>query len=490
MTPVITDDVLTMEAPMGRSSVVRAVLFALILTVALAAAAIASPSPAPAAERGIVDNRLETLWPVDLETVPALALEIGSERLGARWTRVLVYWTRLQPSAPGVADDRDADGDGYVDAYVTELKTVVGALTSNGVKVILTPMDTPKWASDRSVWKGSYSARCPPALRDVTVKTEFARMAAFLASEFGGRARYLEVWNEPNGGAIYPQTLPDDPWFAPRVYLRMLKTFSAAAKKANPRAVVIAGATAPRGGNDRESTSPQRFARYLRAQRAQRYFDAYSHHVYPWHRPAAAAPDLRRAVALGNLDVLLDLFPGKPFYVTEFGYATRKPSLLGCPVPQTRQAAYLRQAYEFLARKYPRVKAMLWFMVQDLGPAPDRIGAYMGLRTTGGARKPAWFAFAGGNRLTVAASRPAGPSGPLTFSGSLTSRALGRLAGKRVELQRRRGGGSSWTPVAAAMTTGSGRYTLRARPSAGAVRYRIVWKGVCRSRVISVTPAR
>ena len=356
---------------MGRSSGVRAVIVAFILTVAVAAAAVVSPSPAPAAERGIADNRLETLWPVDLETVPSLALEIGSERLGARWTRVLVYWTRLQPSAPGVADDGDADGDGYDDEYVTELRTVVGALTSNGVKVILTPMEIPEWASDRSVWKGPYSSSYPPALGDATVKSEFARMAAFLATEFGGRARYLEVWNEPNGGALYPQTLPDDPWFAPRVYLKMLKVFSAAAKDANPRAVVIAGATAPRGGNDDRSTSPQRFARYLRDQRAQRYFDAYSHHVYPWQRPAAKAPDSRRAVALGNLSALLDLFPGKPFYVTEFGYATRKPSLLGCSVSQTLQAAYLTQAYEFLAREYPRVKAMLWFMVQDLGPAAD-----------------------------------------------------------------------------------------------------------------------
>ena len=264
------------------------------------------------------------------------------------------------------------------------------------------------------------------------------------------------------GGALYPQTRAGDADFAARVYLAMLKTFSAAAKGANPRAVVIAGATAPRGGDDEDSTSPQRFARYLRDQRAQRYFDAYSHHVYPWQRPAAKAPDSRRAVALGNLSVLLDLFPGKPFYVTEFGYATRKPSLLGCPVSQTLQAAYLRQAYEFLARTYPRVKAMLWFMVQDLGPAHDRIGAYMGLRTTAGTRKPAWFAFAGGNALTVAASGRAVAGGSLTISGTLSSRTLGRLAGKRLELQRLGSGRSAWTRVSAA-TTAHGRNVRGAR---------------------------
>ena len=103
------------------------------------------------------------------------------------------------------------DGDGYDDEYVTELKTIVGALTANGVKVILTPMDTPEWASDRKVWKGGYSPNYPPAMGDAAVRGQFGRMAAFLASEFGDRARYLEVWNEPNmGGALYPQTRPGD----------------------------------------------------------------------------------------------------------------------------------------------------------------------------------------------------------------------------------------------------------------------------------------
>ena len=157
---------------------------------------------------------------------------------------------------------------------------------------------------------------------------------------------------------------------------------------------------------------------------------------------------------------------------------------------QTLQAAYLTQAYEFLARTYPRVKAMLWFMVQDLGPAPDRIGAYMGLRTTGGTRKPAWFAFAGGNALTVAASGRAAAGGSLTISGRLSNRALGRLAGKRVELQRLGPGRSAWTRVSAATTALDGTYVVRVRRSTGAVRYRVVWQGVCRSRVIRVaTPA-
>ena len=86
---------------------VRVAIVGLLLMCALGAAAL-TPSRAIGVDRGIVDNRLETLWPVDLETVPALVEEIGSGRLGARWSRVLVHWTRLQPSAPGVIGAGDA----------------------------------------------------------------------------------------------------------------------------------------------------------------------------------------------------------------------------------------------------------------------------------------------------------------------------------------------------------------------------------------------
>ena len=125
-------------------------------------------------------------------------------------------------------------------------------------------------------------------------------------------------------------------------------------------------------------------------------------------------------------------------------------------------------------------------MVQDLEPAPDRIGAYMGLRTIGGARKPAWFVFAGGTRLTAGVSGRAGARKPLVFSGILSNRRLGRLGGEVVELQRLRPGRVRWSPVAAVATTQNGRYTVRARQSGGPVRYRVVWKGVCRSRVVRV----
>jgi hypothetical protein len=166
---------------------------------------------------------------------------------------VLVHWTRLQPHAPGVSFADDANGDGYSDSYVSERKAVVGALTANSVKVILTPTDVPVWASDQALWSSppsgwghGYSPSYAMDTGDPTVLQQFGKLGAFLASSFGDAGAYLECWNEPNtGGTFYPQA-----------------------------------ATAPRGADDAFSTSPRTFATYLHDHGAVRYFDAYSHHPY------------------------------------------------------------------------------------------------------------------------------------------------------------------------------------------------------------------
>ena len=48
------------------------------------------------------------------------------------------------------------------------------------------------------------------------------------AGQPAGKAQALEAWNEPNLWMfLYPQRTPDDPYFAARTYLRMLKAFHA-----------------------------------------------------------------------------------------------------------------------------------------------------------------------------------------------------------------------------------------------------------------------
>jgi hypothetical protein len=285
---------------------------------------------------------------------------------------------------------------------------------------------------------------------DPAVLAQFESLGAFLAGRYKGSADYFECWNEPNtGGSLYPQSRPDSRFFGARTYAKMLHAFHDGVKRAASSAVVIAGGTAPRGADDDFSTSPRTFATYIRDHVAARYFDAYSHHPYQQGDRSNAPPHM-------------------------------PPSNPRMTVSEAKQARYLSDAYSFAARRYPQVKAILWFMVDDLVPAPDRCGAWMGLRTVDGVRKPGWFAFAGGNRLSLNAPPATRRSVRFRVSGVLASRAFGALARKQIMLQSRRPGQARWQTVSAGLTRSDGSYAFRITQTSTRL-YRVVWDGVCES---------
>lgn len=273
------------------------------------------------------------------------------------------------------------------------------------MRVLLTTCHVPRWASDQSWWDKPPFNYAPgyqpfyPVAREAL--DDYGRLGEFLARHFAGRVQAIECWNEPNLWCyLYPQRTADDPNFGARQYYRMLRAFTAGVRRAGTRVKVVAGATAPVGMDDRYRTSPQRFARFLKAKEAGRWFDVYSHHPYTPGGSLYPAPDQppndpAHTVTLYNLGVLLRTFPRKPFYLTEYGYNT-KPSVYfgGFTVGETTQARYLKLACAYAGR-YSRVKALFWYLVQDVCFDPDhpQSGVYTGLRRVDGTRKPSWYAF-------------------------------------------------------------------------------------------------
>lgn len=203
--------------------------------------------------------------------------------------------------------------------------------------------------------------------------------------------------------------------------------------------------------------------------------------------PAGSAPwQPRSAVTLGNLDSLIKYFPKKSFYVTEFGYSTQEPTALGRVVSETDQARYLRQAYSLTAQRYKQVKTILWFMVQDLDSIAGGAGISMGLKRIDGSLKPSWFAFAGGNVLSLAAPAAVGSSAWFNLSGALTTRVPGASAGRGVQLQRRRPGQARWQQLSAVVTEPDGSFGFRVMQASGVWLYRVVWDGVRVSKKATV----
>ena len=375
----------------GRGDPRRLAVAALAL-LAMACAGLVTIAPsAPALQKGLIDDRLEHSAVASQRA--AIIHEIGP-RLRARWVRLTVDWATLE-----------AKRGTYSPSVVARLDALVDGLHAAHVKVIITTYRMPTWAQNSHWWKHpppGYARGPQPfyAIRSGALG-DYADLGRFLAAHFAGRVQALECWNEPNlWYYIYPQRTARDANYGARTYLAMLRAFNRGIDRAHTSVRVVAGATAPLGRNDRWRTSPQKFARYLKTHHAAAAFDVYSHHPYTTGGTRHPAPnrapnDTSTTVTLYNLNTLLRLFPGKPFYLTEYGYNTRPSAYFGgFSVTKTIQARYLKTAYSY-ARRYKRVKLLLWFLLYDVRPAsgPAQYGTYTGLRTSRGSRKPAWYAF-------------------------------------------------------------------------------------------------
>ena len=354
---------------------------------------------AGAAERALADFRFET----SLADQGVRTSTVGDfTDLHTRWVRLDVFWSALEPTS-GVYDPSQL---ALLDAAVDELKAA-------GIKVMFTVYGLPVWAQDHS-YRGFSGAAQP--IRDDALD-DFGRLGEFLASHFSGRVRALECWNEPNlWPFLYPQRTADDAYFAPRLYLRMLKAFYAGVQRGDADMLVVAGATGPLGPNDRNRTSPQRFARFLADHGAAAYFDVYSHHPYtpggslhPQPEAAAQRPDHDRrpaepadpAAPLPHQALLPDRVRLQHELRRVFGGSR-----------STRPSRRSTCARLCLRGALQTGEAAVWFLVRDAPPLdgkPPEYGVYTGLRKTNGDRKLSWFAFAGGNRITIDCAVPRSP---------------------------------------------------------------------------------
>jgi Cellulase (glycosyl hydrolase family 5) len=459
-------------------ALLAAPLAALLASLALLGA-LASPAQAGTVLRGMADNRF-TDQSLPLAQRLALVRELGTTLRGQA-IRLDCQWPLAEPRR-GAYDDS---------GYLADLKAVADAAHADGLKVIVLILYVPRWASDKSYWShppaASYSGYqwfYPVAAGSLDDLGAFSgHVAALLRGEVLG----YECWNEPNlWPYIYPQRTAADNEFAAHTYLGYLRAMSPAIRAADPGALVIAGATAPSGENNVFRTAPQTFARQLKTLGAAPWFDVYSHHPYCVGGRADLDPALPpahpdRTIELANIGTLLRIFPAKPFYLTEYGYSTRYSWAFGPPVNETQQAIYLRKALAMVAR-HPQIKLLLWFLDRDISPSgasSDANGVYTGLRRLGGGAKPAWYAFAGGDHLTLSAPTTVRQGAVTRLSGRLSCASVGGVKGKQLRLLRRRGNGA-WITAGGVTTGTDGEFSLRVRVRA-TQRYRLLWPGVVSS---------
>jgi hypothetical protein len=178
--------------------------------------------------------------------------------------------------------------------------------------------------------------------------------------------RNYEIWNEPNASTFWkPQPNPED-------YAGLLEAVYRSCKDADPGATLLGCSTS--------GTDLNFIGRVLDAGGG-RFMDALSFH--PYCQPLAPEKKL-----LTDISKLKGLAPGKPLWITEFGY----PAYTGAAgVDAETQANYLVRAF-LLARTSPAVERTFWYDFQNDGEDHDEAEFNFGLVRMDGTPKLAFRA--------------------------------------------------------------------------------------------------
>jgi hypothetical protein len=225
--------------------------------------------------------------------------------------------------------------------------------------------------------------------------SQYASVAADLATNLKGKGVDYEVWNEADDSTFWangPQ---------PGAYADLLKAAYPAIKSGDPAARVIVGGLV---GNDYE------FVQKLYENGAKGSFDAVGVHtdtacLTTDPREYYREPNGRigrysftgyrevRAVMLANGD-------DKPVWMTELGWATTsdicsrggRAGTKAGGVSQAEQADFLTKAYGCMAGD-PWVEQAAWFSLSDIDTGDTNDAHNLGLMTDGFVHKPAFAAF-------------------------------------------------------------------------------------------------
>jgi hypothetical protein len=312
--------------------------------------------PAQAQARGLSVGFFDNVFgsPTDGPAWLDRARDSGSEIL-----RVGVSWSGIAPTKP-------AQQTNHLDpAYRWQpLDDAVALAASRGQQVILSIDGAAPWAE---------GARRPRSVRETTWKPDPAALGRFaraLTTRYRGRARAIQVWNEPNLRLyLAPQWDKKKRPVGAQRYRRMINSVYKNVKAVAPEMLVATGGTSPYGDPQRggRRVMPVRFWREVF--KGKTYFDVLAHHPYGVGSPRrkalnaddASIPDIRKLTRLVKRSRNVLPRRAKRFWVTEMSWDSSPPDPRG--VPELMHARWLSDAFFVLWKQ--RVEVITWFQIRD-----------------------------------------------------------------------------------------------------------------------------
>ncbi len=273
-----------------RPSLVLALLFCLGI-----AAVTVHPSPPPIVSAPVRGNPVgfspgSQIFDVsDAELAADLDTAVD---LGARWIRLDVDWSRIEPT------------EGEYDWASTD--RLVEAARDRGLGVLGLLAYAPDWARP----PGS-DPKHPPL-----DEQEFASFAAAAARHYRNDIATWEIWNEPNS-VLFWEPAPD-----PVAYARLLTATVAAVREVDGDATLLTGGLAPATDTPGEELSPERFLAELYAEIPTGLVDGIAIHPYSFPAdPSDASKDWNLFARLPAIAHQVADAEGRsvPIWLTEFG---------------------------------------------------------------------------------------------------------------------------------------------------------------------------
>ena len=310
---------------------------------------------------------------------------------GATVVRLVLDWRSVAPASPTAAFRAGDPGDAQYNW--TNFDQQVTEAAKQGLEPIVDVFGAPPWATARASVGGAYKPN----------PQKLALFAKAAAERYSGtyqglpRARYWQLWNEPNlAWQLRPQFIGKT-LESPVVYRGMLNAFSDAVHAVHADNSVIAGGTAPfttRAGKPSSwGPGPLLFMRTLLClskkltptchQRAK--FDIWGHDPYtaggPSHHAGIADDvslgDLPRMRAVLDAGVRAGNVVSRQkvrFWVTEFSWDTNPPDPNAMPL-----ALQTRWISEGLYTMWKAgVSLLTWYLIKDqpVSSSPYQSGLY------------------------------------------------------------------------------------------------------------------
>lgn len=299
--------------------------------------------------------------------VEAYRASAQADEAGVRWTRLVFWWSGLQPNGPKSWNNFYFP-DNLLQAELDSGRQVVGIL-----------LNTPSWAGDGS-------PNSPPRGLDLPVNhadNNWAKFARAMAERYRGRIDHWVIWNEPD---VWDAGSPTHTWSGTlEQFYRLQKVGYLAMKQGNPSARV--GLAAMTYWWDYYYQRQQYFERFL--QLAERdpeapannwFFDAAVLHLYNESAGLYRAPTLFK-------ELMAARGFGKPIWINETNVAPWDDPINPMPRRDFRatldeQASFVVQAFSWgLAAGVERI-SVYPFHDGDTPPGNELMGMVRGDGTT------------------------------------------------------------------------------------------------------------